>query len=83
MEQESNGDISCSWGTRYSHQKIDKETGGLENKRTSEDYPNCSIVEIGKNTEKSPGDLMRLAVTQTQVENYQITLVWKTLKGVK
>ena len=26
------------------------------------DNPNYSIVEIGKNTEKSPGDLRRLAV---------------------
>ena len=29
-------------------------TGG--NKRTSGDHPNYSIVEIGQNTEKSPGD---------------------------
>ena len=38
-------------------------TGGLGNKRTSGDHPNYSIVEIGQNTKKSPGDLMRLAVT--------------------
>ena len=28
------------------------------------DYPNYSIIKIGKNTEKSPGDLRGLAVTQ-------------------
>ena len=27
------------------------------------------------NTEKSPGDLRRLAVTQTPVENHQLTLM--------
>ena len=31
---------------------------------------------------KSPGDLRRLAVTQTPVENYQLKLVGKTLKEV-
>ena len=41
---------------------------------TSGDYPNHSIIEIGQNTEKSPGDLGRLAVSQTPV--------WKAWKGV-
>ena len=42
--------------------KIGTETGGLGNGRTSEDYSNYSIV---KNTEKSCGNLNRLAVTKT------------------
>ena len=46
----------------------------------SRDYPNSSSVEIGQNTEKSPGDLRRLAVTQTSVKDHQITLVWRTRK---
>ena len=29
-------------------------TRGLENKRTSGDHPNYSIVEISQNSEKSP-----------------------------
>ena len=56
-----------------------KETGRLRNKRTRED-PNYSIIKIGYNTEKSSGDLKRLAVTQTPVEDHLLTLVWKTLK---
>ena len=44
------------------------------------DHLNYSIVENGQNTEKSPGDLRRLAVTQTPVKNHQLTLIWKTLK---
>ena len=52
----------------------------LANKRMSGDHPNYSIIKIGQNTEKSPDDLRRLADTQTPVKNYQLTLVWKTLK---
>ena len=42
---------------------------------TSGNHLNYSIVEIDQNTEKSPGDLERLAVTQTPVENSQLMLV--------
>ena len=41
----------------------------------SGNHKNCSIVEIGQNTKKSLGDLRTLAVTQTPVENHQLTLV--------
>ena len=58
-----------------SHQRIGTGTGRLGNKRTSGDHPNYRIVEIGQNTKKSPGDLRRLAVTQTPVESHQLTLV--------
>ena len=37
-----------------------------------------TIVENGQNTEKSPGDLRRLAVTQTPVKDHQLMLMWKT-----
>ena len=47
---------------------------GLGNKRSNEDHPNCNIIKIGQNTEKSPGDLKILAVTQTPVEDNQLTL---------
>ena len=58
----------------YSHQRIGIETGGFENKRTSGNHPNYHIVEISKNTEKSPGDL-RLAVTQTSVKDHQLMVM--------
>ena len=32
-----------------------------------------------QNTKKSPGDLRRLAVTQTSVKNYRLLLMWKAL----
>ena len=63
-------------------QRIGKGTGRLGNKKTSEYYPDDNIIKIGQNTEKSPGDLRRLAVTQTPVESHQLTLVWIILKGI-
>ena len=54
---------------------IGTRTGGREHKRTNGDYPSYSNIEIGQNIETSPGDLMRLAVTQTPVDDHQLTLV--------
>ena len=59
---------------------IIKGTGGLGSRMTSRDHTNYCIVENGQNTEKSPGDLGRLAVTQTPVKGHQLTLMRKTLK---
>ena len=75
MERESDGDTNCYESAWYSHQMIDHGTGRFGNKRTNRDHPNLSIINISQNNEKSPGDLMRLAVTQTPVENHQLTLM--------
>ena len=42
------------------------------------DHPDNSIVKIGLNTEKSPGDLRRLAVTWTPFKDQQLALMWET-----
>ena len=81
MDHESEGNTNCNWRIKYSHQRTGTGTRGLRNKRTSGDHPNYSIVEIGKNTEKSPGDKRGLAVTQALGENHQLTLVRKTLNN--
>ena len=47
-------------------------TTGLGNNKTSGNHPNYCSIEIGQNTEKSPGDWRRLAVTQTPVKDYQL-----------
>ena len=60
--------------------KIINGAGGLGNTETSEDHPNNYIIENGQNTEKYPGDLRRLAVTQTSVKDPQLKLIWKILK---
>ena len=45
----------------------------------SGDHPNNSNIENGQNTEKCPGDLRRLAVTQTPVKNHRLTLMGKSV----
>ena len=52
---------------------VTKGTGGLGNKTTSGDHPNYYVIEIDQNTEKSPGNLRRLAVVQTLVKDHQLT----------
>ena len=69
------GLVNMVIGALNSHQRSNKGNGGLGNKRTSGDHPNYSIVMIGLNTEKSPGDLLSL---RTPVRNHQQTLVRKT-----
>ena len=39
--------IPIAVGVLGSHQKINKRTGGLGNKRTGGDHPNFCIIEIG------------------------------------
>ena len=82
VEYESDGNNNCNWCSWYSHQKIDTWTGGFGNKRTNGDHPNYSFIKIGQNAEKSPGDLRRLAATQTPIRKYRLMLLWKTLKRV-
>ena len=45
------------------------EPGGLGSWRAGRDYPNDSITENSQNPKTSPGDLRRLAVSQTPVKN--------------
>ena len=75
MEHESDGDINCNWRARCGDRRIATGIGGIGNKRTSGNHPNYNIVVIGQNTKKSSGDLSRRAVSQTPVENHQLTVV--------
>ena len=45
--------VVCEFGTVP--KGLIKGTGGVGNKTTSGDHPNCSIIKIGQNT-KSPRD---------------------------
>ena len=69
----------CYW---YSHQRINKGPGGIGNKRMSGEHPNYNTIEIGQNTEKSPGDLEWLTVIQTPVKDHLLTLMGKNSQGV-
>ena len=70
MEHEGDGDTNCNWCTWNYPQRIDKETGGLRNQRTSTYYSEYSIIKIGPNTEKISGDLRRHPVNQTPMKNH-------------
>ena len=50
--------------------------------RMSGDHPNYCIIEIDQNPEKIPGDVRRLAVTQTPVKDHQLKTDVKTSQGV-
>ena len=75
VKHESDVYTNRNWCFWYSHQRIIKGTGGLGNKRSSGNYPNYYIIEIDQNTEKSPGYLRTLVVTQTPVKDHQLTLM--------
>ena len=45
MEHEGDGDTNCNLCTRY--RGIGTRTGGLENKGTTGDHPDFSIMKIG------------------------------------
>ena len=62
MELESDNYNNRDWCFWYIHQRIIK---GIS----------YYIVENGQNTEKSTGNLQWLAVTQTPVKDYQLTLM--------
>ena len=48
--------------------------------RKNWNHTNNNIIEINQDTEKSSGNLRRLAVTQTPVKNKYFELVWKICK---
>ena len=75
MEHEGDNYTNCDRCFCYSNYRIIKRIGGLGTWRTSGDHPNYSIIENGQNTEKSPGDLRRLAVAQTPVKDHQLMLI--------
>ena len=63
--------------------RIIKGPGRFGGWRPSGDHPNNSIIGNGQNTEKSPGDLRRLAVTQFPVKDHQMSLMWEILIKMK
>ena len=78
IEHEGDGDSTCNWCVRNNPQMVCQVIGIIGNQKTSLGHPTYSIVKIGQNTEKSPEDLRRLAVTT--VKDHQITLVLNASK---
>ena len=57
MEYEGDSDTNCNWCAWNNSQRVSKETGKLGNERKSGVNPDYSIIKIGQNIEKSPGNL--------------------------
>ena len=53
----NNDDTDCNWNTRNNPQRLNKESGGLRNKRASRDHSDNSINMTGQNAQKSKRDL--------------------------
>ena len=51
-----------------------KGTGGFGNKRTSGARPDNYIIKISQDTEKSPEDFRRIAVTLNSMKDYKQTV---------
>ena len=62
---ESVSDINCNWYPWDVLQSFEKWSGETGNSRKILDYFDYGIAKTGKNSEKTPGDNDRLAVTQT------------------
>ena len=82
MKHEGDGGTNFNVRVWNDPQGLDKRAGRVENRRSSRDHPNNSILEVGHNIEKCPGDLRRLTVTQTPVKTHQLTLMWKKSQGI-
>ena len=81
MKPENDGD-NCNWCSWNDLLRTYKRAGWLRYQRISRDHPEYSISKISKKIETSPGDIRKLAFTQTPVKNHQLSLVWKALKGI-
>ena len=78
----SDGVTNCSWRAWNGRQTLGQKTGGTGNKGKNRDHLDFSIVKIDLNTEKSPADQKRLAITQISVKDRQLEL-WENLTRVK
>ena len=59
------------------HKSLVKRDGRDENWRTGQDYPNYNKIKIGKNTEKSPRNLLSFRL---HMKEHLLVLVEKTHK---
>ena len=59
---------------------LGKKNGVNGNQKKNRDHPDHIIGKIGQKTKKSPKDLKKPCVPQTQMQDSQLTLQWETNK---
>ena len=67
-----------SWWTWNAPRRFGNKTGEIKNQRKNGDDQDHRIIKIGYNMQKSPEDLIRLAVIQTPEKDHQLMLMRKT-----
>ena len=70
-EHESDDDVNCNWFALTGPQRLGKGIGGPGNQSKNRNDWDHSFVKIDQNAQKSPGNLMRLAVSQTPANGYE------------
>ena len=65
---ESDSNTNCNLRTCNDLQRLRKRIGKVGDRGKNKDYPDYSIVNIGKNTQKSPGDPERATDTQISIK---------------
>ena len=80
VEHNDDSDTNHDWLTLNGPQRLGTRTGRVRNRKTNWGYPDYNIVEINQDTQKSFGDLGRLAITQTPVKCLQLMLARRTHK---
>ena len=70
---ESVCDINYNWYARNVPQKLGMGISSAGNRKMSRDHPTYNIIRIDQNTEKSYGELRRLAGPWAPVKDHQLT----------
>ena len=83
MEQEIDNYINLDQFFGTATKGLLKGQEGFNIWKKTGDHPNNSIIENGRNTEKSPGDLRRLAVNSNSSKNPSANADVKNPQGVK
>ena len=78
VKHEGDGDISSIVGPWNNPWEPGNETWRTGDYKKNWNYTSHSTTKISQDTEKSLGDLRRLAVTYTPVKSHLLELVWKT-----
>ena len=77
IEHEGGDDINCNWCTLEQSPGVWFGEWRIGNKRTGKDHPDYSIIKIGPNTEKSPGDSSEKSSTNAYVKKSQKSKIIK------
>ena len=76
MEHEGDGGTKCNWSAQNNLHRVGNGDGRFRNQRMNTDHADYSIVKIGQNTEKSPGDLRKFSIAYIPIKDHQQPLIY-------